>query len=74
MALVKVEMTFPASLKNEPIIYKMGSTFEVIPKIIEASFSTSNGWAYLSLEGDEAEIERLFDYLRDLGVIIDVRK
>jgi hypothetical protein len=73
MATVRVEMTFPPELKDEPIVYRMVKEFEVVPKIIEASFSASRGWAYLNLEGEEDEIERLFAYLRDVGVIIDVR-
>jgi len=48
----------------------MGHDFKVIPNIIEASFSTEMGWAILTLEGAEEEIERLFEYLRTKNVEI----
>lgn len=74
MASILVEMTFPSALKDEPIIYTMGNDFRVVPRIIEASFSSAQGWALLSLEGEEEEVERLFVYLRGRGVIVDRRQ
>ena len=74
MPTILVEMTFPSSLKEEPVIYEMGHDFKVVPRIIEASFSSSQGWALLSLDGEEEEIERLFEHLRGKGVIIDRRQ
>ena len=70
MAKIRVELTFPSDLKDEPVIYRMGNDFKVIPNIIEASFSTEMGWAILTLEGAEEEIERLFEYLREKNVEI----
>ena len=70
MAKIRVELTFPSDLKDEPVIYRMGHDFKVIPNIIEASFSTEMGWAILTLEGAEEEIERLFEYLKTKNVEI----
>ena len=69
----QVELTFPAELKDEPILYKLGRDFKVIPNVLEASFSTDMGWAILTLEGSEAEVNRLFDYLREKNVTISRR-
>ena len=74
MANIKVEMTFPNELKDKPVFYKMGRDFKVVPKIIEASFSASIGWAFLSIKGEIGEIERLFTFLRGMGIIIDRRQ
>lgn len=73
MAKVKVELTFPKELKDEPIIYRMGSDFKIIPNIIEASFSSDIGWAVLILEGEKQEIERLLEHLKQRQVTIDIR-
>lgn len=64
----KVELTIPVGLKEQPIIYQIGRNFKVIPNIIEASFSTSLGWAILDLEGEEAEISKLIAHLEQRGV------
>ena len=68
MAIIKAELTIPTNLKDEPIIYIMGRDFKVIPNIIEASFSTSMGWAVLNLEGEEPEINKLLESLRQKNI------
>jgi ABC-type methionine transport system ATPase subunit len=68
MAIVKVELTIPTNLKDEPIIYTMGRDFKVIPNIVEASFSTSMGWAVLNLEGEKPEIDKLMESLRQKDI------
>ena len=70
---IQVELTFPADLKDEPVLYNMGRNFKVIPNVLEASFSTEMGWTIITLEGKEAEINRLFDYLRTKNVTIERR-
>jgi len=70
---IQVELTFPADLKDEPVLYNMGRNFKVIPNVLEASFSTEMGWTIITLEGQEAEINRLFDYLKTKNVTIERR-
>ena len=67
------ELTMPKEHKDEPVLYEMIKNFSVIPTIIEASFSTDIGWAYLKFEGEEEEINRLFQFLRAKNVIVDRR-
>ncbi|MBL7198208.1 MAG: NIL domain-containing protein [Candidatus Omnitrophica bacterium] len=69
---IKVELTFPKKLKDEPIIYYLGNNYELIPNIIEASFSTETGWAILVLEGKEEEIKNALGYLSSKKVTINV--
>ena len=70
MKKIKVELNFPPDLKNEPVFYQISRNFKVIPNIIEASFSTSMGWALVTLEGDDAELDKLFEFLKSKRVII----
>jgi len=63
MALVKVELTFPSDLIGEPVLYVIGRDFRVIPNILEASFSTEMGWAIVTIEGDQEEVDKVFRYL-----------
>ncbi len=70
---INVELTMPKELKNDPIFYEMIKRFDVVPTIFEASFSTGTGWAYLKLEGEEEEIEKLFDFLTSKNIIVDKR-
>ena len=73
MMKVMAELTMPKEYKDEPIFYQMVKNFEVVPTIIEASFSTDIGWAYVKLEGEEEEISRLFQFLKSKNIIADRR-
>ena len=64
----KAELTFPGELKEEAIICYLCKEFDIVLNIVEASFSTSVGWAILVLEGEEGELKKAFDYLKDKGI------
>jgi len=68
MAKVKLELTIPSGLKDEPIIYAISKNFNLIPNIIEASFSTSMGWVVLTIDGEGAEIEKLLVFLKEKNI------
>ena len=68
---LKIEVTFLKELKDEPIICNLCKEFDIILNIIEASFSTEIGWAILILKGEEAELKKAFEYLKDKGVEIE---
>jgi ABC-type methionine transport system ATPase subunit len=69
---LKAELTFPAQLQDEPVIYNLGKEFKIIPNIIEASFSTKTGWAILVLEGPQEEIDKALEYLKKKKVVINI--
>ncbi len=73
MAKQTVELTIPGSFKGEPIFFYMVKNYDVIPNIIEASFSTDMGWAIVELEGDKEEIASLLDFLKSKSVEIKSR-
>ena len=68
---IRVELTFPSNLKDEPVLYYIGRDFKITPNVLEASFSTEMGWAILTLEGEKPEIDRLFNYLKQRSVTIE---
>ncbi|MFH1665006.1 MAG: NIL domain-containing protein [Candidatus Omnitrophota bacterium] len=71
---MKVELFIPGELKDEPIICDMIKNFNVRIKIVEASFSTESGWVYLILNGEQPEIDKLFEHLKGKGVSIEIRE
>jgi ABC-type methionine transport system ATPase subunit len=70
---VKIELFIPGELKDEPIICNMIKEFDVAIKIMEASFSTESGWAYLIINGEQPEIDRLFSSLTEKGISVEKR-
>jgi len=73
MASQEVELTIPIAFKDEPFFHYISTHFDVVPNILEASFSTEMGWAIVRFEAAEAELTRLFDFLIDKGVKIESR-
>jgi len=73
MKKVMLEMTIPGSFKSEPIFYYIVKNYDVVPNIIEASFSTEMGWAIVELEGESNELESLLSFLATKGVEIKPR-
>ena len=73
MGIVEVELNFPKELNNEPIFYYIVKNFEIIPNIVEASFSTEMGWAIVKFEGEEDELDKLFSFLKGKGVEVNIR-
>ncbi len=73
MVTKEVELTIPGEFKDEPIFYYIIKNFEVVPNIVEASFSTEMGWAIVRIEGEEKELEKLFNFLKEKGVQVNFR-
>jgi len=74
MGELRVELFIPGDLKEEHIICDMIKNYNITMKIVEASFSTESGWAYLLIDGEKDEIERAFSSLRGRGVNVEVRE
>lgn len=68
-----IELFIPGTLKDESVICNIIKKFSIDLRIVEASFSTESGWAYLTVGGDDQEIKKVFDYLKALGVSVEVR-
>jgi len=68
---IRIELTFPAELKDEPIIGNLCKKFDVTVNILEASFSTTTGWAILIIEGSAEEVKRSSAYFKNKGVLLE---
>ncbi len=71
MATVRTKFTFVEQLIKEPIIWKLAKDFEVITNIRRADVTDERGWVILELEGNQDEIERSLDWVREQGVRVD---
>ena len=67
----RIELIFPAELKDEAIICNLCKKFDVVVNILEASFSTETGWAILILKGTDAELSNAINFLKEKGVKIE---
>jgi ABC-type methionine transport system ATPase subunit len=66
-----VGLIFPGSLQDDSVICYICKNFDINLNIIEASFSMTSGWAFLTLEGDKEEIEKVFKYMESKAIKIE---
>jgi ABC-type methionine transport system ATPase subunit len=73
MAKKIFRLTFPEELIQEPIVYRLGHKFQVVVNIFRAAVAEKNSWIVLQLDGEEEEILRSIEFMRDMGVRVEER-
>jgi L-aspartate semialdehyde sulfurtransferase ferredoxin len=71
MARMRVRLTFPTALIQEPIVYRLVKDFDLVINIRRADVTADHGWVALELEGDEGALQRGIKWLKDRGVQVD---
>jgi ABC-type methionine transport system ATPase subunit len=67
----RVRLTFPEHLIKQPLIARLVREFDVMPNIRQAKIEEHVGWVVCELGGENADIERAIDWLRETGVEVD---
>ncbi len=68
----RVKLTFPQHLIKEPVIFTMAKKFDVIPNIRRARVTETVGEMVLELEGEEDNLEKGIQSLKDSGVDVEL--
>jgi hypothetical protein len=71
MARTRVRLTFPASLVQEPILYRLVKDFDILINIRRAEVKTDHGWVALEMEADQDTLDRGVAWLKQRGVQVD---
>ena len=69
---MRVRLTFPPSLIQEPILYHLVKDFDIVINIRRADVKEDYGWVALELEAkDERILEQGVTWLKAKGVVVD---
>jgi L-aspartate semialdehyde sulfurtransferase ferredoxin len=71
MARMRLRLTFPPSLIQEPILYRLVKDFDIVINIRRADVKADYGWVALELEADELTLEHGVAWLKAKGVQVD---
>ena len=72
MSRMRVRLTFPPSLIQEPIIYRLVKEFDIVINIRRADVKEDYGWVALELDArDETTLEKGVTWLKARGVQVD---
>jgi len=64
----RVHLTFTGKLVEEPILWQLSQTFDLIFNIRQADFTEGIGWIMAELEGDPQRLENGIKWLEERGV------
>jgi len=64
----RVHLRFTGKLVEEPILWQLSQTFDLIFNIRQADFTEGIGWIMAELEGDAQRLENGIKWLEDRGV------
>lgn len=68
----RVKLTFPQRLIKEPVIFTMAKKYDVVPNIRRARVTETVGEMILGLEGQEENLEKGVNYLKECGVEVEL--
>ena len=71
MTRLRLRLTFPARLVQEPIVYRLVKDFDIVINIRRAEVKADHGWMALELDGDADALERGVQWLAAQGVQVD---
>ena len=71
MSSVRLFLSFPENLVDQPIIYEAVRRFDVVPNIRRANVESHSGWVILEMGGDEQKIEDAIRYFKEIGVSVN---
>ena len=67
----KFIITFPKDLVKEPWNYNLITRFEIIPNIVAGTISEDSAILGYEFDGEEANVNRAVDYLKEKGVQVE---
>ena len=68
----RVKLTFPPQLIREPVIFVMAKKYDIMPNIRRARVTETVGEMILELEGENENIEKGIESLRQQGVDVEL--
>jgi ABC-type methionine transport system ATPase subunit len=71
MARMRVRLTFPAQLVQEPVLYRLVKDFDILINIRRADVKADHGWVMLEMEASEETLARGVAWLKQRGLQVD---
>jgi len=71
VARTRVQLTFPPSLIQEPIVYRLVKDFDIVINIRRAEVKADCGWVIMEMEAGEDTLARGVAWLKGKGVQVD---
>jgi ABC-type methionine transport system ATPase subunit len=71
MPKLRLHLTFPEQLIQEPIIWRLGRQYDIITNVRRANVEEKVGWVILEVEGSEEALDQGIKWMAEMGVQVD---
>ncbi len=71
MPKLRLHLTFPEQLIQEPIIWRLGRQYDIITNVRRANVEDTVGWILLEVEGTEEALDQGIAWLKEMGIQVD---
>jgi len=71
MPKLRLHLTFPEQLIQEPIIWRLGRQYDIITNVRRANVEDTVGWIILEVEGTEEALDQGIAWMKEMGVQVD---
>jgi ABC-type methionine transport system ATPase subunit len=71
MPKLRLHLTFPEQLIQEPIIWRLGRQYDIITNVRRANVEDTVGWIILEVEGSEEALDQGIAWMTEMGVQVD---
>ncbi len=71
MPKLRLHLTFPEQLIQDPIIWRLGRQYDIITNIRRANVEEAVGWVILEVEGAEEALDQGVSWMKEMGVQVD---
>ena len=71
MPKLRLHLTFPEQLIQEPIIWRLGRQYDIITNVRRANVEDTVGWIILEVEGTEEALDQGIAWMKEMGLQVD---
>mgnify|MGYP001120367670 CR=1 FL=1 len=68
---LRVRLTYPQDLLDQPLIYRLIQQFGLLTNILEARVGPEGGWLVVAVHGEEEKVRQGLDWMAGQGVQVD---
>jgi ABC-type methionine transport system ATPase subunit len=70
----RVKLTYPTSLQDQPVLYRLIKDFDLATNIRRASVGADQAWLIVDIEGDTDAIDSALKWASEQGLSVETVK
>ncbi len=67
----RVKLTYPASLQDQPVLYRLIRDFDLATNIRRASVGAAEAWLVVDIEGEKESIDKALQWAVEQGLTVE---